>query len=98
MKSLNGIFIHATEEQLSDIWAAVAREGFTQDSAGVLELLMLAVDPPEDDEEAEEVQAPDPVRAVMDHLAANPEQAAALKAAAANVFGAVMGKFKKPGV
>ena len=95
MKDLRGVFVHADEDQLNAIWMACAREGFTQDSAGVLALLMLAVNPPEDEED--EALRPDPISAIADHLAANPEAAAALRNAGAKLFGAVMGKFKKPG-
>ncbi len=96
MKDLGGIFIHASDDELQEIWIACSREGFTQDSNGVLQLLMLAVREEFEDDEPEDA-APDPIKAVADHLAANPQAAAALKAMGGKLFGAVMEKFKKTG-
>ncbi len=97
MKDLGGIFIHASDDELQEIWIACSREGFTQDSKGVLQLLMLAVREEFEDDEPEDA-TPDPIKAMADHLAANPQAAAALKAMGGKLFGAVMEKFKKPGV
>ena len=85
MKSVGGIFIQASDDQLAAIWEAVAAHGFPSDSSGILSLLMLAVEG-EDDEEDEEEAAPNPVDAVLNHFVNNPEQAAALKDAGAKLF------------
>lgn len=93
MNSVNGIFVQASDDQLTTIWTACALHGFTQDAKGILALLMLAAEPEEDDEDEED--APDPIRSIIDHLAQNPQQAEALKQASVRLFGSVLNKFKK---
>ncbi len=85
MKSVGGIFIQASDDQLAAIWEAVAAHGFPSDSSGILSLLMLAVEGEDDEEDNEEV-APNPLDAVLNHFAGNPEQAEALRSAGAKLF------------
>lgn len=92
MKSLSGFFIHPTEEEEREIWNACALHGFPLTSAGILQLLMLAVHPPEEDED--EDAPPSPMEAVVNHLAQNPEQAAVIKEAGAKLMRFAMGKLK----
>ncbi len=88
MKSVSGIFVNASEEQLAEIWEACAANGFPLDSDGILSLLMLAVHgDEEDDEEGDEDEpAPDPVSHILNHFATNPEHAEALRQAGAKLF------------
>lgn len=94
MKSLNGIFINANDETLNKIWTACALHGFTQDSDGVLKLLMLVVEG-EEDEDEEEIPKPDPMKAIFEHIAANPDQARILKETGAKLFQSFMKGIKK---
>lgn len=87
MKSVDGIFVQANEEQLAEIWEACAAHGFTLDSKGILDLLMLAVQGEDDvDEEDEVEEAPDSLSGILNHFAQNPEHAEALKNAGAKLF------------
>jgi len=86
MKSVGGIFVAASDEQLAEIWEACAAHGFTLDSQGILSLLMLAVHDEEDEDEDEEELPPDPMSAILGHFAQNPEHAEALKQAGAKLF------------
>jgi hypothetical protein len=92
MKSIEGVFIQANEEQMAAIWNAVALHGFSHDSKGVLDLLMLATEP--DDEPEDE--PPDTMQIIADHLAQNPAQAEALRQAGSRLFSSVLNRFKKP--
>lgn len=96
MKTLEGIFIRPTEEQLSKIWAACALEGFPVDSTGVLQLLMLAVEP----EDEPELEPADPLQDAlargMEYLKANPDKATVLKNAGSHLFGMLKNKFTPP--
>ena len=95
MKSVNGLFIQPTEDQIARIWTAVAARGFTQDSAGVLALLMEAVDAPKE-EELEEEPVPNFERTAA-YLMEHPEQVAKAIDAGKAAFGALLGRLKKRG-
>ncbi len=86
MKSLGGIFVQATDEELAEIWEACAAHNFPLDQKGILSLLMLAVHGDEDEEEDEPEVIDDPVERVLNHFASNPQHAAALKDAGAKLF------------
>lgn len=95
MKSINGIFIPANDDQLSKIWETCAANNLPLDSSGVLSLLMAFIEESESDEEGDEEPIPeklDPIAAVMNHFAANPEQAEALKQAGAKLFKNIFNK------
>ncbi len=87
MKSVGGIFIQASDEQLAEIWEACAANGFPLDSAGILSLLMLAVHDDEEEDEEEEPEKPDVLSGLVNHFAKNPAHADALKQAGAKLFG-----------
>lgn len=87
MKSVGGIFIQASDQQLAEIWEACAANGFPLDSSGILSLLMLAVHEDEEEDEEEIEPAPDVMSGIMNHFAKNPEHAEALKQAGAKLFG-----------
>ena len=86
MKSVGGIFVAASDEQLAEIWEACAANGFPLDSSGILSLLMLAVHDDGEEEDEEDEPAPDAMSHVLNHFAKNPEHAAALKQAGAKLF------------
>ncbi len=96
MKEVNGIFIQASDEELSRIWTAVSAHGFNPDSGGVLKLLMLAVDAPEEDEiEEEEVPV---VERLADFVISNPDKVAdALRNGKATLFNFMAALQKKKG-
>lgn len=94
MKSVGGIFVQATDEELAEIWEACAAHNFPLDQKGILSLLMLAVHGDEDEDEDEEIEeTPDPMSSILNHFASNPEHAAALKDAGAKLFQKL---FQKP--
>ncbi len=95
MKSQTGIFLAPSEEQLGKIWAACTLEGFPTDSSGVLQLLMLAVEPPEDIEGEDEPDMASPVDALNAWLRDHPEQVASAKAAGAQMLNSLLARFKK---
>ncbi len=95
MKAQNGIFISPTDEQLGKIWAACTLEGLPTDSHGVLQLLMLAVEPSED-ADGEEPDIATPVDALNAWLREHPEQVSQAKAAGAQMLNSILNRFKKP--
>lgn len=95
MKSETGIFITPTPEQMGKIWAACALENFPASSDGVLQLLMLAVEPEEDEEPEQEI--PSAVDALEDFMRAHPEQVAKVKQMGAQMLNGLLQRFKKPG-
>jgi hypothetical protein len=95
LKTLEGFFIEATEEQMALIWEAVALNGLTHDSKGILAYIMLCIEE-EDEEDEPEAEQPDAVKMIFDHLAQNPAQAEAIKQAGSKLFASVFNKFKKP--
>lgn len=94
MKSLNGIFITPSEDELARIWTAVSAHGFVADSTGVLKLLMLAVDAPRE-EEIEEEPPPPNFERVATYLMDNPEQVAKAVDAGKKALGAFLQRIKK---
>ena len=94
MKSLNGIFVSANEEQLAKIWEACAANGFPLDQGGILSLLMMLIDDMNEEEvEGDEPEAPDALSGILNHFTQNPAQAEALKDAGAKLFNRL---FTKP--
>lgn len=87
MKSMDGVFVQASEQEMSEIWEACASRGLPLDQKGILALIMIAVhgDPDEEEDEADDVPA-DPLSDVLKHFVQNPEHADALKAAGAKLF------------
>lgn len=77
------------------IWEAVALNGLSHDSKGILAYIMLCIEEDDSEDEAE-TEPPDAVKMVFDHLAQNPAQAEALRQAGAKLFSSVFSRFKKP--
>lgn len=93
MRSINGIFIPASDEQLAKITEVCAANNLTPDPQGILKLLMMLIEDAENFEEEEDEPAKvDPVESVIRHFANNPEQAEALKQAGAKLFKNIFNK------
>lgn len=93
-KTIEGIFLRPDNEQLARIWLAVADEGFTQDSDGVLKLLMLIVDQEDDEEEEEELPEPN-AQKIYEYIKTHPEEIARVKDIGAAALKTIFSSFKK---
>ena len=92
-KAIEGIFLRPSEDESLLIWDAVREAGLTEDSSGVLKLLMLLL--AEDAEDPEALPGNLGFAAAAAYFKAHPEDAALIGQAARGGISAVAQFFQK---